>query len=83
MNGILSAPTYPKGSLELTQGEAALHHPAPECEGEIAARESLEPEGPATVGLIVEPAAEGRTERLDGGERPTLRTSAAQGSDKQ
>ena len=34
---ILSAPTSPQGPLELTQGEAALHHPAPECEGEIAA----------------------------------------------
>ena len=34
---ILSSPTCPRGPLELSQGEAAIHHPAPECEGEIAA----------------------------------------------
>jgi hypothetical protein len=45
MTSILSSPTSPKGALELMQGEAAIHHPAPECEGEIAARESLEPKG--------------------------------------
>jgi len=37
LNGIFSAPTCPQGSLELMQGEAALYHPAPECEGVIAA----------------------------------------------
>lgn len=63
---ILSAPTGRKAE-ELTQGEAALHHPAPECEGEIAARERLEPEGP------LKPAkSAGRTKRRDGGERPAL-----------
>ena len=34
-----------KGLLVLTQGETSIHHPAPEREGEIAGRESLDPEG--------------------------------------
>ena len=47
---ILGSPTrHDKWPLEPTQGEAVIYHPAPEREGEIAARESLEPEGP-TVG---------------------------------
>lgn len=44
-NEILSAPTSPQGPLELTPAEVGIHDPAPEREGEIAARESLEPEG--------------------------------------
>jgi len=36
MKPILTAATAPKGP-EATLGEAQLHHPAPESEGEIAA----------------------------------------------
>lgn len=42
---ILSAPTSPQGPLELTPAEVGIHDPAPEREGEIAGRESLDPEG--------------------------------------
>lgn len=70
MNRILSTPTSPQGPLELTQGETALHHPAPEREGEIAARESLEPEGHRLSGTVIEPgtvgAHNGLTDRRDG-----------------
>ena len=36
-NRILGVPTRQKWPLEPMQGEAAIHHPAPECEGVIAA----------------------------------------------
>lgn len=45
LNSILGAPTSQKWPLEPMQGETAIHHPAPECKGVIAARERLEPEG--------------------------------------
>ena len=72
---ILGAPTC-RGlevnrPLEPTQGEAAIHHPAPECKGEIAARERLEPEGPleATAEMSkpkLRDAQNGVTGRRDG-----------------
>lgn len=68
LNGILTAPTARKGE-EVTQGEAALHHPAPECEGVIAARERLEPEGPLMSARSPAKLA-GRTKRRDAGESP-------------
>jgi len=73
-NRILSAHPRPKGPPELTQGESALHHPAPECEGEIAARESLEPEGPR---MPEKATSDERTERLDfaGGRETSLTES--------
>jgi hypothetical protein len=66
---ILTTATAPQGR-EVTLGEAQLHHPAPECEGEIAARESLEPEGPVTARLIVERAASGAQNGLTAGRDP-------------
>ena len=45
LNWILGAPTSLDRPLLPTQAEQVLHDPAPEREGEIAARESLEPEG--------------------------------------
>jgi len=62
--------TGPATRSEVSQGESRLHHPAPEREGEIAARESLEPEGRMVVPLETDGEPRGRAERLDGGERP-------------
>ena len=69
MNLILTTATEPQG-LEVTLGEARLHHPAPECEGEIAARERLEPEGPL---MPAKAKSAGRTKRRDRAEStPTV-----------
>ena len=65
MNSILTTATEPQGR-EVTLGEARLHHPAPECAGEIAARERLEPEGPL---MPAKAKSAGSTERRDRAER--------------
>lgn len=55
--------------------QSPAYDPAPERKGEIAARESLEPEGglyraaQAPLGIV-----DRRAERLDGGERPAPET---------
>ena len=73
MNLIPSAPTSPKGPLELAPAEVGIHDPAPECEGEIAARESLEPEGPQ---MPAKAMSAGCTERLDRAERRPFRADS-------
>ena len=66
MNLILTTATGAERPREVTLGEARLHHPAPECAGEIAARERLEPEGPL---MPAKAKSAGSTERRDRAER--------------